>query len=204
MILSIEQLQQILPNNNYIQEWYDALSVHIPEYDMDTPERLSAFISQCSHESGEFTRLTENLNYRWESLRRVFPKYFPTDDIAKKYEHNQKAIASRVYANRMGNGNEASSDGWKYRGRGLIQITGKNNYSAFAEFIGMSLDDVPDYLESFDGAIVSACWYWKINNLNRFADSEDIKGLTKAINGGYNGLDDRIAKHDEITEILLA
>lgn len=201
-MLTIEQLQEILPNNKNIEDWYPAIVDNVANYDIDTIERLSAFLSQCSHESAEFTRTTENLNYRWESLRKVFPKYFPTDDLAKKYAHNKEAIANRVYANRMGNGPESSGDGWRYRGRGLIQLTGKNNYRAFSEYIKMSLDEVPEFLETFDGAVISACWFWEKNNLNTFVDNNDIKGLSKAINGGYNGLSERIDKYNEILEIL--
>lgn len=201
-MLTIEQLQEILPNNKNIEDWYPAIVDNVANYDIDTIERLSAFLSQCSHESAEFTRTTENLNYRWESLRKVFPKYFPTDDLAKKYAHNKEAIANRVYANRMGNGPESSGDGWMYRGRGLIQLTGKNNYRAFSEYIKMSLDEVPEFLETFDGAVISACWFWEKNNLNTFVDNKDIIGLSKAINGGYNGLSERIDKYNEILEIL--
>ncbi|HET8688612.1 MAG TPA: hypothetical protein VFM18_18515 [Methanosarcina sp.] len=123
---------------------------------------------------------------------KVWPKYFPTIEIANQYAHNQQGIANRAYANRMGNGNEASGDGWKYCGRGLIQITGRDNYTMFAKSINMSLDDAPGYLETFDGAVHSACWYWDTHHLNTFADSSDVKAMTKAINGGLIGLDDRI------------
>lgn len=202
MILTIEHLDEILLDNVYVNDWYNSLSEYLPQHDITTPERIAAFISQCSHESANFTRLTENLNYRWESLRRVFPKYFPNDKIAKQYEKNQKAIASRVYANRMGNGTEASGEGWAYKGRGLIQLTGKSNYQAFANFAGISLAETPAFLETTDGAVLSACWYWETNSLNRYADVSDIKGLTKAINGGYNGLDDRIEKFNKVMEII--
>jgi len=201
MIFTIEQLKQILPNTKNLINWYDALG-NIDNYAIDTPERVAAFLSQCAHESADFTRVTENLNYRWESLRRVFPKYFPTDVLAKTYAHKREAIANRVYANRMENGDEQSGDGWLYRGRGVIQITGKRNYRLLSEYINMPLSEVPGYLETYDGAIVSACWYWDTNNLNKFADIEDIKGLTKAINGGYHGLDDRILRYNRIIRIL--
>ncbi|MCK9369295.1 glycoside hydrolase family 19 protein [Candidatus Dojkabacteria bacterium] len=201
-MITLEQLQRVLPNNKSIEEWYQAIADNLPEFSIDTSERIAAFLAQCSHESTEFTRLTENLNYKWESLRKVFPKYFLTDDIAKKYAHNQEAIASRVYGNRMGNGSEGSNDGWKYKGRGVIQITGKNNYQELADYLEMDLDDVSSYLETFDGAIISACWYWEKNNLNRFSDRGDMRGLTKAINGGYIGLDDRIEKYERILGII--
>lgn len=203
-MITIDNLERILPNNNNIEDWYNSLTSIIPHYGIDTIEREAAFLAQCSHESSEFTRLHENLNYRWESLRRVFPKYFPNDTIARRYAHNQEMIASRVYGNRMGNGPEESGDGWKYKGRGIIQITGKNNYQKLADFFEIDISEVVDYLETFDGAVSSACWYWEVNNLNRFSDNEDIKGLTKAINGGYIGLEDRITKYNSIKNILMS
>lgn len=202
MMLTIEKLQEILPDNDYIEEWYPVIVDTLPGFNIDSPERMAAFLSQCSHESGGFKRIVENLNYHGESLRKVFSKYFPTDEIAKQYEHKPEKIANRVYANRMGNGSENSGDGWRYKGRGLIQITGKNNYQSFSDYMEMSIEDIPDYLETFEGALISACWYWEANKLNEFADKEDIKGLTRKINGGYNGLQDRIDKYNEIIEIL--
>jgi putative chitinase len=202
MMLTIEKLQEILPSNIYIEEWYPLIVDNLPNFDIDSSERMAAFLSQCSHESSEFKCILENLNYRWSSLRKVFPKYFPTDELAREYANKPEDIANRVYANRMGNGPEESGDGWKYKGRGLIQITGKNNYQTFADYMEMDIEEVPDYLESFEGALLSACWYWSTNKLNRFADNGDIKGLTKAINGGYNGLQDRIDKYNIALEIL--
>lgn len=201
-MITIEQLQEILPTNENIEDWYPIIVDNIPKYNIDSNERVAAFLSQCSHESSEFKKIIENLNYRWESLRKVFPKYFPTDELAKKYEHNQEAIANWVYCNRMGNGTKDSGDGWRYKGRGLIQITGKNNYQAFADYMGMTLEDIPEYLETFEGALLSACWYWHKNNLNKLADKEDIISLTKAINGGLNGLQDRTDKYDMIKDII--
>lgn len=201
-MITIEQLEKILHNNKHVEEWYQVIVDNLPGFDITTPERIAAFLAQCSHESAEFTRLTENLNYRWESLRKVFPKYFPNDSIAKQYAHKQEAIASRVYGNRMGNGPESTGDGFLYKGRGIIQITGKNNYQEFADYMEMALEEIPDYLETFEGALISACWYWEKNDLNRFADTGDIKRLTKAINGGYIGLEDRIEKYESILEIL--
>ncbi len=212
-ILSVEHLEDMIPNNRNVDEWYNAMSQFLPEYEINTKERVAAFIAQCSHESGEFTRLRENLNYRWESLRRVFPKYFPTDDLAKRYAsmpNKQEAIANRIYANRMGNGPETSGDGWRYCGRGVIQLTGKNNYSAFANSIGMDLEDVPDYLVSFDGAIHSACWFWDTNNLNRWVDANDFDGLSDCINIGRKtqkygdaiGFPERLAHYNKFLKIL--
>jgi putative chitinase len=190
-MITISQLKQLLPNNPYVENWHHALVQLLPDYDINTPKRIAAFIAQCSHESGGFRVLTENLNYKAAGLRRIFPKYFPTDELAKQYEKQPRKIANRVYANRMGNGDESSGDGFRYCGRGLIQLTGKSNYQNFADSLEMKVEDVPDYLATFEGAAQSACWFWETNNLNRFADTGDIVSLTKRINGGLNGLSDR-------------
>ena len=190
-MITISQLKQLLPNNPYVENWHHALVQLLPDYDINTPKRIAAFIAQCSHESGGFRVLTENLNYKAAGLRRIFPKYFPTDELAKQYEKQPSKIANRVYANRMGNGDESSGDGFRYCGRGLIQLTGKSNYQNFADSLEMKVEDVPDYLATFEGAAQSACWFWETNNLNRFADTGDIVSLTKRINGGLNGLSDR-------------
>lgn len=199
------QLKQLLPRNPHVSYWHHALSQLLPDYDINTPKRVAAFIAQCAHESGGFTALKENLNYKAATLRKIWPKYFPTDAIANDYAsrlHKQMHIANRAYANRMGNGDEASGDGWKFCGRGLIQLTGRNNYQAFADSLEMSIDDVPEYLGTFEGAAQSACWFWESNNLNRFADKGDIKGLTRAINGGFLGLEDRIKHYEHALHVL--
>lgn len=201
-ILSKQQLSQIIPGNPYLDEWYEALEQCLPDYDINTPQRVASFLAQCAHESGGFRALKENLNYRAESLRRVFPKYFPTDALAKQYEKKQEAIANRVYANRMGNGNEASGDGWRYCGRGLIQLTGKNNYQAFADSIETPVEDIPAYLATFEGAVQSACWFWETNNLNQWADRGDIVTMTKRINGGTIGLEDRKKHYEHALHVL--
>lgn len=200
-----DQLEELLSGNQNILDWYDALYNVLPEYEINTLPRVAAFIAQCGHESANFKVLKENLNYRWESLRKVFPKYFPTDTVAKQYaskQNKQEAIANRVYANRMGNGPESSGDGFRYCGRGLIQLTGYNNYQSFAESIGMDILDVPDYLGTFEGAVKSACWFWDKNNLNQYADNEDLVTLTRRINGGTHGLDDRIDRYNRAIDIL--
>ena len=197
-----EQLQSIIGNNPNLDGWHEALSNVLPEYEINTPERVAAFIAQCTHESGGFKRLKENLNYKWESLRKVFPKYFPTDELAQEYAHKQEQIANRVYGGRMGNGDESSGDGFRYCGRGLIQLTGKNNYTKFAESIGMVVEEVPTLLETFEGAVKSACWFWKTNNLNQFADAGDILTMTKRINGGTIGLEDRIKHYNHALEVF--
>ena len=202
MNLSVEQLGEMIRGNPYVNEWHEALSQLLPDYEIDTPQRIAAFVAQCAHESANFKILKENLNYRWPSLRKTFPKYFPTDELAQQYEKQPQKIANKVYANRMGNGPESSGDGWRYCGRGLIQLTGKNNYQAFADSLEMPVEDVPEYLATFEGAAQSACWFWETNNLNRFADKGDIRGLTKAINGGYIGLEDRINHYEHALHVL--
>jgi putative chitinase len=202
MELSLQQLKQLLPKNPYVDHWHEALEQLLPDYDINTPQRIAAFIAQCAHESGGFVALKENLNYKAATLRKIFPKYFPDDATAAKFAGKQEAIANKVYASRMGNGPEASGDGFRYCGRGLIQLTGKNNYQAFADSLEMDVEDVPEYLATFEGAAQSACWFWESNNLNRFADKGDIKGLTKAINGGYIGLEDREHHYNHALHVL--
>lgn len=205
MELTKQQLKELLPKNPYIDYWYNALSQLLPEYEINTPQRIAAFIAQCSHESGGFTALKENLNYRAVTLRKIFPKYFPTDEIANQYAsmpNKQEAIASRVYANRMGNGDEASGDGYRYCGRGLIQLTGKENYTWFAASLEISVEEAAEYLQTFEGAAQSACWFWETNNLNQWADKGDILTLTKRINGGTIGLEDRIKHYKHALHVL--
>jgi putative chitinase len=200
--LSYEQLAQLIPGNPYITEWHEALSLCLPDYDINTPRRIAAFIAQCAHESSNFRVLKENLNYRAVTLRRVFPKYFPTDELANIYAGKPEKIANRVYGNRMGNGPEESGDGFRYCGRGLIQLTGKNNYQAFADSIETPVEDIPEYLATFEGAVQSACWFWETNNLNQWADKGDILTLTKRINGGTIGLEDRIKHYNHALHVL--
>lgn len=194
-ILTLDQLRQMV-KNRHIEHWYEAFQQLLPDYDINTPHRIAHFVAQCAHESGSFAFVQENLNYRAASLRKVFPKYFPTDALAAEYANKPERIANRVYANRMGNGDEASGDGWRYRGRGLIQLTGKDNYTFFAGSLNIDLDECVEYMATFEGAAQSACFYWEQNKLNRFADANDIRGLTRAINGGFIGLEDRI-RHTE-------
>ena len=194
-ILTLDQLKQMV-KNPYIDHWHQALDQLLDEYEINTPLRVAHFVAQCAHESGNFVFIKENLNYKAASLMAVFKKYFPTQELAQQYEKRPEKIANRVYASRMGNGDEASGDGWRYCGRGLIQLTGKDNYTFFAGSLGISEEEAAEYLATFEGATQSACWYWEQNKLNRFADANDTRGLTRAINGGYIGLEDRI-KHTE-------
>jgi len=205
MELTKEQLQQLLPKNPYIDHWHHALSILLPDYEINTPQRIAAFMAQCAHESGGFTALKENLNYKPATLRKLFAKYFPTDALAEEYcakPNKQEAIANRIYASRMGNGDEASGDGYKYCGRGLIQLTGKSNYQAFADSLQISPEEASQYLATFEGACQSACWFWEANNLNQWADKGDILTLTKRINGGTIGLEDRIKHYEHALHVL--
>ena len=200
-----DQLQAIIPQNTHVEHWYEALCQILPDYEIDTPERVAAFLAQCAHESGGFNAIQENLNYRAATLRKVFPKYFPTDDIANQYAslpNKQEAIANRVYANRMGNGPEESGDGYRYCGRGLIQLTGKQNYTRFAESIDTPVEEITDFLQTFEGCVQSACWFWEANNLNQYADNGDILTMTKRINGGTIGLEDRTKHYHHALQVF--
>jgi len=200
-ILSEKQLAQLIPGNPYVDHWHHAMEQCLPDYDINSPRRVSAFVAQCAHESGGFRFLTENLNYRAESLVKTWPKYFNTSN-ASSYAKKPERIANRAYANRMGNGDEASGDGWRFCGRGLIQLTGKDNYQSFADSIETDINDIPDYLATFEGAVQSACWFWETNNLNKWADLGDIVTLTKRINGGTLGLDDRMKHYTHALHVL--
>ena len=202
---SIGKLNQIVTKNPYIDEWYEALIAILPEYDIETPLRVAAFLAQCAHESGNFRFIEENLNYRAESLRRVFPKYFPTDALAQQYAsgpNRAERIANRVYANRMGNGPEESGDGWRYRGRGLIQLTGKDNYTNYAMSLEIDVEEAVEHLKTFEGCVQSAAWFWDENKLNQFADKRDIITLSKRINGGTIGIEDRIKHYNHALHVL--
>lgn len=200
-----QKLAEMVPGNPYIDHWFEAIEQILPDYEINTRARVAMFIAQCAHESGGFRAIKENLNYRAVSLRKLFPKYFPDDATAQRYAslpNKQEAIANRIYANRMGNGDEASGDGYRYCGRGLIQLTGKNNYTLFAGSIGVPVEELPEYLSTFEGAVQSACWFWETNNLNRWADTGDVLTCTKRINGGTIGLEDRIKHYNHALHVL--
>jgi putative chitinase len=197
-MITSEQLQKL----GISADWCDVLNVLMPKYDIDSPQRIAAFIAQCSHESGHFEKLIENLNYGAKGLVMTWPKRFTTPELANKYARQPEMIANFVYANRLGNGDESSGDGWKYRGRGLIQLTGKYNYQKFADAVEMDLEQVTRYLETKQGAAEAACLFWKNNKLNSYADVGDIKGMTKVINGGYIGLPEREENYKKALNIL--
>jgi putative chitinase len=197
-----EKLASCLSRNKNIPDLFEALNEVLPKYEITSPQRVAAFLAQCGHESADFTVLKENLNYSADGLTKVFPKRFPTLDAANPYNRQPEKIANKIYADRMGNGPESSGDGYKYRGRGAIQLTGHDNYKSFADSIGQSIDEAVAYTETLAGAIESACWFWNKNNLNQYADSADLVTLTKRINGGTIGLDDRVKHYNHNIEVL--
>jgi putative chitinase len=203
-MITIEMLKAICPHTKdaTLQQFIDPLNEVAEYYELNTPQRLAGFVAQCAHESGDFTAIKENLNYSAKGLMGTFHKYFPDEATAKRYERKSEMIANRVYANRMGNGDEASGDGYKHCGRGLIQLTGKQNYQRFAADLEMSEDDCVAYMETIEGAVSSAGWFWDNNNLNQYCDSGDFVMLTKRINGGTIGIEDRKHKYDLLINFL--
>ena len=197
-----EKFDAIIGANPHSEHWYEALCEILPDYDIDTVPRVAAFLAQCAHESGGFRAIKENLNYKAESLCRVWPRYFPNIDVARQYAQQPEKIANRAYANRMGNGPEESGDGWKFCGRGLIQLTGKDNYSRYAQSTEQTLDEASEHLTTFEGCVQSAAWFSEANNLNQYADSGDILTMTKRINGGTLGLEDRQKHYNHAIQVL--
>ena len=184
-----------------IDKVYPALAAAMEEFEIDTPQRIAMFLAQCAHESAYFSVKRENLNYSADGLKKIFPKYFANRD-ASEYNRQPEKIANVVYSNRMGNGDEESGDGWRFCGRGFIQLTGKSNYTACGTALGVDLSENPQYLETPEGAARSAAWFWSKNGLNKFADEGDIKGATKRINGGFIGLEDRTEIYEEVLKEL--
>jgi putative chitinase len=202
--ITLELLKKICPKTKpaVLEKYVTPLNEVCQYYEINTPQRMAAFLAQTAHESGSFTAVKENLNYSAKGLMTTFKKYFPTEALAKEYERQPVKIANKVYANRMGNGDEASGDGSKYCGRGLIQLTGKQNYTRFAADLGVTIDECVAYLETPAGAVSSAGWFFDQNDLNSISDRGDIKLLTKRINGGFIGLEDRIHHYEIALEVL--
>jgi putative chitinase len=199
--LTLEHVQALLKGNKEVDAWHRAMVKVFPKYKIDTPERIAGFIAQCAHESLNFTIMEENLNYRAETLDKIFPKYFvkagrKAADFAKQPEK----IANIVYGGRMGN--TQPGDGWRFRGRGVIQLTGRDNYTAFGKTLNKSAEQVAEYVTGKEGAIESACWYWNSRNINKAADAGDIVLMTKLINGGTIGLEDRKKHYLHALEVL--
>jgi putative chitinase len=204
MVLTLEQVKLLLPGNTQCDGWLVALNNNLLNFDINSPLRIAAFISQTAHESNSYNTLKENLNYKADQLIRVWPKRFNTANV-EEYAHNPEKIANFTYANRNGNGDVASGDGWKFKGRGPIQVTGRENYSQCSQAVygDDRLLHTPELLETDkDAAVKSACWFWNSKNLNSLADEGDIKKITLRINGGYVGLDDRIARYNSALSIL--
>ena len=195
MTLTIDQLSSALPNLSSANstKYLDSINKTLDAYSISSPNEIAMFLAQIGHESGDFTEVVENLNYSAQALLSVFPSHF-SSDIVNDYARQPEKIANRVYANRMGNGDESSGDGWTYRGRGAIQITGCDNYTALGNDLNQS--DTPSYLESVEGIVMSAGWFWNKHNLNSFTANGDVTGCTKIINGGTIGLQDRISRYN--------
>jgi len=201
MLITVEQFKALFPANKQPDAWTAALNAVLPRYDIITRARIAMFLAQCGHESLGFTVLVENLNYSAVALERTWPKRFPPS-LAAQYARQPERIANRAYANRMGNGPEESGDGWRHRGRGVIQLTGASNYRLFAQAVGRSYEEIVAYLETREGAVESACWFWSVNSINQLADTGNVEAVTKRINGGINGLVDRQARYKQALKIL--
>ena len=184
------------------EQWLDPLNETFERYGIDTPIRQASFIGQCGHECGNFKILEENLNYRAETLCKIWPKRFPTLEFAKQYEKNPKKIANSVYANRMGNRDEASGDGYRFRGRGCLQTTGSANYFHAGKALGVDLIMEPDLLSTPKYAALAAGFFWHTHKLNELADLRDFVKMTKKINGGTIGLQDRINHINHAFDVL--
>lgn len=203
-MITLDKLQKIFPTTKVaiLDQYVDPINAAFSRFGFNTLQSQCCFIAQIGHESAGLTATKENLNYSKDGLLKIFPKYF-TPALAVQYARKPEAIANRVYANRMGNGDEKSGDGWKYRGRGLIQLTGKNNYQAFKKFMGIYTDaDLIQYMDSPLGAVMSGGWFFSINNLIPLADKGDMLTLTKRINGGLNGLAHRMTLYNAATRVV--
>jgi putative chitinase len=202
-----EHLAAMIPGNKNVSSWYKAMMEIFPKYEINTPNRIAGFVAQCAHESANFTALEENLNYKEETLLKVFPRYFGAAPKrnAKEYALNPEKIANYVYMDEFRTskmGNVKPGDGWLFRGRGLKQLTGRENYTNFGKSVGMTAEEAAVYVATEKGAIESACWFWNAKKLNTIADSGDIVKMTKVINGGDIGLADRQKRWEGALAVL--
>jgi len=195
--MNIEQLRQL----DIPEEWFEPFQETFARFEINTALRKAAFIGQCGHESGGFCVLEENLNYKPEALMRVWPSRFDAENV-DEYAHKPEKIANKVYAGRMGNGNEESGEGWKYHGRGLIQLTGKDNYTLCGDSLQADLLHHPELLVGQQYAALSAGWFWRKHGLNELADTKQYETMTKRINGGLLGQDDRLKRINHALEVL--
>ena len=201
MVLTSDQIHNLLHGNSEWESWVKPLQDMLPKYDIDTPKSIAMFMAQCGHESNNFRVLKENLNYSAKALNAIFPKYFErAGRDAEEYHRQPEKIANVIYANRMANGPIESGDGWRHKGAGIIQLTGKHNQTAFSISINKTIERTIEYLDTKVGALESACWFWKENGLNRYSD--DILRSTKKINGGTIGLEDRTHHYKNALDIL--
>lgn len=198
----------MLPTNSHASEWLDAINESLPKYGITTPHRIAGFIAQCAHESADFKLLEENLHYKEATLLKVFPRYFgPGKENAAEYAGKPEKIANYVYMDKNRSkagalGNVKDGDGWLFRGKGLKQVTGRANHTSFGKTIGMTAEQAAEYLMTKEGALASALWFWDSLNLNPIADTGDVVKLTKIINGGDIGLDDRRNRYIRALAIL--
>lgn len=200
------QLLAIMPNAaSAAPQYLRPLGEAMGRYAIDRPARQAAFLAQLAHESGELRRVQENLNYSWEGLRKVFPRHFRSDAEAQAYDRQPERIANRVYANRMLNGDEASGDGWRFRGRGPIQVTGRENYRKAGQALGFGLESDPDRMLDPATGCLAAAWFWHSRGLNTLADADSENGfreITRRINGGFLGLEERIHYWERARQVL--
>lgn len=197
-MVSVDQLQRL----HIGPEWADALNATFAKFNINSVRQQAAFIGQCGHECGNFKVLQENLNYRAATLMKLWPKRFPTQEIADQYAGNPKKIANMVYANRMGNRDEASGDGYRFRGRGCIQLTGHANYFHAGKALGVDFVLQPDLVATPTYAALTAGWFWSTHDCNNLAENSNWTGLTKKINGGTIGLQDRITHTEQAIQVL--
>jgi putative chitinase len=201
-------LAAMIPTNKNVAMWHKAMLEIFPKYDINTANRIAGFVAQCAHESNNFNSLEENLNYSEDALKKIFGRYFGTGGTkrnAKEYARNPEKIANYVYQDEFRSskmGNTKAGDGWLFRGRGLKQLTGRENYTNFGKSIGMTAEQAAEYVATEKGAIESACWFWNAKKLNAVADSGDIVKMTKIINGGDIGLADRKKRYEAALAVL--
>jgi putative chitinase len=208
-MITLQQFQQMIPTNRVAGEWYEIAVDMFKKYDIITINRIAGFMAQCAHESADFRNLEENLNYSEEALNRVFSRYFgrPPKRNAKEYARNPQKLANYVYMDEFRSpsgrlGNTRPGDGWRFRGGGIKQLTGRNNFTRFGQSIGMTAEQAADYVRTKKGAFESACWFWQTNNLARFADRDDIDGMSRAVNGGNIGIEDRRNRYARAKQLL--
>ncbi|MBS0369068.1 MAG: glycoside hydrolase family 19 protein [Proteobacteria bacterium] len=208
-MLTADTLKKVFPLCPDPEAWATALAPALAKYEINTRDRICSFLAQTGHESGQFRNLVESLNYSAARLVKVWPKRFPTLDVATPYAQNEQKLGNFVYANRLGNGDVSSGDGFRYRGRGLIQLTGRSNYAAAGKAIGADLVGNPDFLQQPAYAVLSAAWFWQSHGLNALADDktddddlEDFREITRRINGGLVGVQERFALYKQIEALI--